>query len=64
MIQYKSRKLMSTPIFILKYILVIQAKKQPFTIQNLESVNRITNIPIVESSWHYAENMYNKIKVH
>ncbi|XP_049821209.1 lipid storage droplets surface-binding protein 1 isoform X2 [Aethina tumida] len=41
---------------------MIQAKKQPFTIQNLESVNRITNIPIVESSWHYAENMYNKIK--
>ena len=40
-----------------------QTKKAPFRLQNLESVNRITTLPIVESGWHIAGNMYNKIKV-
>ncbi|XP_063930767.1 lipid storage droplets surface-binding protein 1-like isoform X2 [Zophobas morio] len=39
-----------------------QTKKAPFRLQNLESVNRITTLPIVESGWHIAGNMYNKIK--
>ncbi|CAH0559616.1 unnamed protein product [Brassicogethes aeneus] len=41
---------------------MVQVKKKPFLIQDLESVNRITNFPIVETGWHYAENIYNKIK--
>lgn len=40
----------------------VTTKKKPFVFHELESVNRITNFPIVESGWNYAENMYNKIK--
>ncbi|RZC33054.1 lipid storage droplets surface-binding protein 1-like, partial [Asbolus verrucosus] len=39
-----------------------QVKKKPFNIQDLESVNRITTLPIVEKGWNVAENVYNRIK--
>nr|AEE63508.1 unknown [Dendroctonus ponderosae] len=38
------------------------SRRKPFAIQNLESVTRITNLPIVESGWHIAGNAYQKIK--
>ncbi|XP_018562337.1 lipid storage droplets surface-binding protein 1 isoform X1 [Anoplophora glabripennis] len=41
---------------------VSQSKKKPFVFHELESVNRITNLPIVESGWNYAGNIYSKIK--
>ncbi|XP_068910294.1 lipid storage droplets surface-binding protein 1-like isoform X2 [Tenebrio molitor] len=37
-------------------------KKRPFNLQNLESVNRITTLPIVETGWNFAENVYKRIK--
>lgn len=39
------------------------ARKRQLAIQDLESFNRITNLPIVESGWNYAGNIYNKVKV-
>ncbi|XP_966587.1 lipid storage droplets surface-binding protein 1 [Tribolium castaneum] len=38
------------------------AKKKPFKLNNLESVNRITTLPIVESGWNFAEGIYHRIK--
>lgn len=38
-------------------------QKQNFSLQNFESVNRITNLPIIESGWQYAGNIYRRIKV-
>ncbi|KAG5879258.1 hypothetical protein JTB14_012528 [Gonioctena quinquepunctata] len=38
------------------------SKKKQFALHNLESVTRITHIPIVESGWSYAGNIYQKIK--
>lgn len=29
----------------------------------LQSINRLVNIPIVESGWNYAETFYNRVKV-
>ncbi|XP_072385040.1 lipid storage droplets surface-binding protein 1-like isoform X1 [Diabrotica undecimpunctata] len=37
-------------------------KKKAFDINELESVARISHIPIVESGWSYAEGVYKKIK--
>nr|CAH7738213.1 unnamed protein product [Callosobruchus chinensis] len=36
--------------------------RKQFSLQELESVNRITNLPIVETGLGYAENVYNRIK--
>ncbi|VEN44238.1 unnamed protein product [Callosobruchus maculatus] len=38
------------------------ASRKQFSLQELESVNRITNLPIVETGLGYAENVYNRIK--
>ncbi|CAH1109634.1 unnamed protein product [Psylliodes chrysocephalus] len=38
------------------------SKKRIFGLQDLESVARITNLPIVETGWSYAEGFYSKIK--
>lgn len=34
-----------------------------YPLPELQSVNRITNFPIVESGWNFAENFYNRVKV-
>uniref|UniRef100_A0A6P7F1Z1 Lipid storage droplets surface-binding protein 1-like isoform X4 n=1 Tax=Diabrotica virgifera virgifera TaxID=50390 RepID=A0A6P7F1Z1_DIAVI len=39
-------------------------KKKAFDINDLESVARISHIPIVESGWSYAEGVYMKIKIY
>lgn len=44
-------------------VAVPTAKKRQFAIQDLESFNRITNLPIVETGWDYAGNIYNRVKV-
>ncbi|VEN44239.1 unnamed protein product [Callosobruchus maculatus] len=41
---------------------VAPASRKQFSLQELESVNRITNLPIVETGLGYAENVYNRIK--
>ncbi|XP_060523670.1 lipid storage droplets surface-binding protein 1-like isoform X2 [Cylas formicarius] len=41
---------------------MVQAKKKSLNIPQLQSVNRITNFPIVETGLNYAENVYQKIK--
>lgn len=39
-----------------------QTNQQQFKLQ-LESIARLSSLPIVESSFHIANNVYNKIKV-
>ncbi|KAJ8974154.1 hypothetical protein NQ317_003204 [Molorchus minor] len=39
-----------------------QTKKKPFDLNELESLQRITNLPIVESGWFHAGNFYKRIK--
>ncbi|CAH2009858.1 unnamed protein product [Acanthoscelides obtectus] len=41
---------------------VAPTTRKQFSLQELESVNRITNLPIVETGIGYAENVYNRIK--
>nr|CAI5818238.1 unnamed protein product [Callosobruchus analis] len=41
---------------------VAPTTRKQFSLQELESVNRITNLPIVETGLGYAENVYNRIK--
>ncbi|XP_023015892.2 lipid storage droplets surface-binding protein 1 isoform X2 [Leptinotarsa decemlineata] len=38
------------------------SRRKQAILQDLESVSRITHLPIIESAWHYAENIYSKIK--
>ncbi|CAG9862716.1 unnamed protein product [Phyllotreta striolata] len=38
------------------------SRRKAFDFKELESVARITNLPIVESGWNYAEGVYKKIK--
>ncbi|CAH1176400.1 unnamed protein product [Phaedon cochleariae] len=39
-----------------------QTRNKLHGIQNLESITRITNFPVVESSWSYAGSIYKKLK--
>lgn len=45
------------------YFSVVKNQAKHKYLPELQSVNRITNIPIIETGWTYAGNIYNKIKV-
>lgn len=42
---------------------MVQSKRRGLNMPELESVNRIYNLPIVETGLNYAENIYQRIKV-
>lgn len=42
---------------------VVQNQSRMINLPELEAVNRISNLPIVETGWNYAEYMYQRIKV-
>ncbi|CAH1126862.1 unnamed protein product [Ceutorhynchus assimilis] len=50
------------PDLIAEYIIVVQTRKRTLNMPELESVNRIYNLPIVETGVNYAGDIYQKIK--
>lgn len=42
---------------------VARERKHKYMFPELQYVNRITQIPLVETGWCYAGNIYNRIKV-